>query len=44
MSRHETIIQWLKIALALIGGGYFFWWSLGVLHLLSLIWYNTRTN
>lgn len=35
MTRHEIVIQWLKIFLALVGGSYFLWWSLQVLHLLK---------
>jgi hypothetical protein len=34
MSRDELIIQLLKVAIGIVIGGYFVWWSLEVLHRL----------
>jgi hypothetical protein len=31
MSKDELIIQLIKVGLALLIGGYFFWWSLEIL-------------
>ncbi len=31
MSRHEIIIQWIKIAIAIAFGSYFVWWSQAML-------------
>jgi hypothetical protein len=36
MSRNELIIQLAKVALGLLIGGYFVWWSLEVLKRLPL--------
>ena len=37
MSKHEIIIQWLKIAIACSFGGYLVWWSLQVLAFLAKV-------
>jgi hypothetical protein len=34
MSKDEWIIQLVKVALGVLIGGYFLWWSLEVLHRL----------
>ena len=37
MSKHEILIQWLKITLFLFGIGWFIGWALDVTNLLTLI-------
>jgi hypothetical protein len=34
MSKDELIIQLVKVALGILIGGYFLWWSLEILHRL----------
>ena len=34
MSKDELVIQLVKIAIAIVVGAYFLWWSLEVLHRL----------
>jgi len=36
MTKTELVIQLIKVALGLIVGGYFVWWSLEVLHRLPV--------